>query len=119
MSKQDKSKRVAGRGQVTTQRSVVAEYQGPIPPPQMLARYEEIVPGAGERILAMAEKEQQNRHSMNWLGLIGGSLLWGGVLYAAVRLAELDARTAAAIVGSGVGLPLLARFFRWMFRSGD
>jgi len=34
---------------------------GPLPPPQDLAAYEEVLPGAADRILAMAEKEQDRR----------------------------------------------------------
>ena len=36
-------------------------YSGPIPPPEALARYEEIQPGAADRILKMAEKQQEHR----------------------------------------------------------
>ncbi len=35
-------------------------FSGPIPPPQFLGRYEEILPGSADRILAMAENEQEN-----------------------------------------------------------
>jgi LPXTG-motif cell wall-anchored protein len=34
---------------------------GPLPPPDILSQYDTIVPGAAERILQMAEKEQQHR----------------------------------------------------------
>lgn len=37
-------------------------YSGPLPPPEALAKYDQIVPGAAERILQMAEKEMQHRH---------------------------------------------------------
>ena len=37
--------------------------QGPLPPPDILAGYENVVPGAGERILRMAEQEAVHRHS--------------------------------------------------------
>jgi uncharacterized membrane protein len=40
------------------QSSIVAAYQGPIPPPAQLERYEQIQPGAADRILRMAEKNQ-------------------------------------------------------------
>lgn len=36
-------------------------FQGPLPPPSMLADYEHILPGAAERILALTEKEQNGR----------------------------------------------------------
>lgn len=39
-------------------------YQGPLPHPDLLVKYEEIIPGAAERILSMAEKEQQHRHQL-------------------------------------------------------
>lgn len=35
------------------------EYQGPLPPPQMLQGYEDIEKGLASRIVAMAEKDQQ------------------------------------------------------------
>lgn len=41
-----------------SQRSV---FQGPLPPPEIFAKYDSILPGAAERILAMAEKEQNHR----------------------------------------------------------
>lgn len=41
-----------------------AGYSGPIPPPSALAAYEEVLPGSAERILNMAEREQQHRHDI-------------------------------------------------------
>jgi uncharacterized membrane protein len=39
-----------------------AEYfSGPIPPPSLLARYNEVVQGGAERILAMAERQSKHR----------------------------------------------------------
>lgn len=37
-------------------------YSGPLPHPEALARYDEIVPGSAERIIRMAEKEMEHRH---------------------------------------------------------
>jgi uncharacterized membrane protein len=39
-------------------------YQGPIPPPADLERYNAILPGAAERILAMAERQANHRQSL-------------------------------------------------------
>lgn len=39
-------------------------FQGPIPPPDTLAKYEKIIPGAAERILAMAEKQGNHRRNL-------------------------------------------------------
>lgn len=41
--------------------TIFASYQGPLPPASQFAMYEEAVPGAGERILQMAEKERELR----------------------------------------------------------
>lgn len=42
--------------------SVVSRFSGPMPPPKVLEQYEHCVPGAADRILQMAEKEQTFRH---------------------------------------------------------
>jgi uncharacterized membrane protein len=42
-------------------RLVAWEHSGPLPPPHLLAGYEEVLPGAAERILKMAELEQRHQ----------------------------------------------------------
>lgn len=37
-------------------------FSGPLPPPEDLAKYDQIVPGAAERIIGMAEAEMKHRH---------------------------------------------------------
>lgn len=39
-----------------------SSFQGPIPHPDHFAQYDKVLPGAAERILKMAEREQENRH---------------------------------------------------------
>ena len=41
-----------------------AEYRGPLPAASEFAKYEQTLPGAADRILAMAELEQSNRHDL-------------------------------------------------------
>jgi uncharacterized membrane protein len=36
-------------------------FQGPVPPPEYFRGYEEVLPGAADRILRMAEREQEHR----------------------------------------------------------
>ncbi len=68
-------------------------FSGPIPEPDTLARYNDVMPGLGERIVAMAEREQTHRHDVDdklirvfsrgqWLGFTLGlvALLAGGYL---------------------------------------
>lgn len=40
------------------------QYSGPIPPPEILSGFEQIVPGAAERILAMAEENGKHQREM-------------------------------------------------------
>lgn len=37
-------------------------WRGPLPPPERLAQYENVLPGASERIMSMAKQEQAHRH---------------------------------------------------------
>jgi len=50
---------------VATFRSRSEIYSGPLPHPEILNRYDEIIPGAAERILKMAENEQGHRLTMD------------------------------------------------------
>lgn len=63
--------------------SFVSAYQGPLPHPDTLKGFEDIIPGAANRILKMAENEQEFRHkhqkSLNTSSVIFVSL---GVLFA-------------------------------------
>ena len=40
------------------------QLRGPLPPPETLDGYEKTLPGAADRVFAMAEKEQSHRHDM-------------------------------------------------------
>ena len=39
-------------------------FSGPLPPPEILEKYEQILPGAAERILSMAETQSKHRISL-------------------------------------------------------
>ena len=39
-------------------------FEGPLPPPDMLAHYNQLSPGFAERILQLAEREAESRHSL-------------------------------------------------------
>jgi uncharacterized membrane protein len=57
-------------------------YSGPIPLPRVAEGWEVVLPGAADRILSMAEREQQHRHRMDErsLGLFGRGQLLGFLL---------------------------------------
>jgi uncharacterized membrane protein len=46
------------------QRTQVTTHSGPLPAPEILSGYELILPGAAERILRMAEKQQESRNTL-------------------------------------------------------
>ena len=50
---------------------MAAAWQGPLPPPHELRQYNEIVPGAADRIIEMAEKQSDHRIQMEKT-VIGG-----------------------------------------------
>lgn len=63
-----------------------SSFKGPMPPPEMLKGYEEILPGASERILRMAEKQQEHRMKIETVIVdrqtrqSGYGQIWGGIL---------------------------------------
>jgi uncharacterized membrane protein len=42
-------------------------FSGPLPPPETLDRYNQILPGAAERIITMAESQHQHRQGLETL----------------------------------------------------
>ena len=58
-SNQDKGVADRKNGEV-----MAASYSGPLPPPAMFEQYNNVVPGAAERILQMAEKQSEHRHDI-------------------------------------------------------
>lgn len=40
------------------------QYSGPLPPPEMLQGFEQVLPGAAERIFSMVEQEQKHVHAL-------------------------------------------------------
>lgn len=43
---------------------ISSSFEGPIPPPALLREYDNILPGAAERIIAMAENEGRHRQAL-------------------------------------------------------
>ncbi|MGC9031129.1 MAG: DUF2335 domain-containing protein [Desulfomonilaceae bacterium] len=44
--------------------SVLAAWYGPLPPPQVLAEFDRVIPGGAERILALAERQAAHRQNL-------------------------------------------------------
>ena len=92
-------------------------WSGPLPPPTLLAEYNDAVPGGAERILSMAERQTSHRmemevrtakydhrlaHAGQWIGLT----VVLAVLVLAGYMVYLGATTAAvAVIGTSLALP--------------
>ena len=81
---------------------------GPLPQPSDFAQYEEVLSGAAERLLTMAEKEQAHRHELEEIDTKHDhrqerkGLRWGGTLTLAGMICALVA--LLAVLGAGVWL---------------
>ena len=113
---------------------VTSQYQGPIPSSFEMGNYDRILPGAAERILAMAEREQLHRHTIEddanlanitlaknslWIragAQIGAFLLFLTSLSAAVYFAVLGHVWLSGTVFTGV-LTILAGAFVFVRRA--
>jgi len=63
-NKQHPPATASGEERIVASKREVVTFQGPLPHPDILARYEEIQPGAAERVLKQFERETEHRHSM-------------------------------------------------------
>ena len=52
-------------------------HSGPLPDPRILREYDEVLPGAAQRIIAMGEREQAHRHAVDNWGIAYGFLGMG------------------------------------------
>lgn len=60
----DRPSGVAPGNNESNKRMIIAarqQFSGPLPPPDMLLKYNDIVPDGAERIIVMAEKQQNHR----------------------------------------------------------
>jgi uncharacterized membrane protein len=96
-------------------------YSGPLPPPQVLEQYNRAVANGAERILTMAEKELDHRHTLETkvingriraerLGTISALVLAVLVLGVSVYLVKLG-QSVASIAALVADLTALAAVF--------
>jgi uncharacterized membrane protein len=97
-----------------------ASYAGPLPPADQIRAYEEVLPGSADRILAMAERQQEHRHELervtineaanrSWWGLRLGFVIaltvigvGAGAIFTGHALAGFALIVAQAAVLAGV-----------------
>lgn len=106
-----------------------AAYAGPIPPSTELRRYEEILPGAADRILTMAEEERRDRNKNArhevWLLYISRmfaqlmfTILSLGVISSGVYLV-INGHSISGLVSIVTGLGVIGGSFFWSRQKSD
>jgi uncharacterized membrane protein len=103
--------------------ATATSYAGPIPPPDALERFNQIIPKGAHRILRMAEKQQAHRHELetkvitsdirrSWGGLIAGLV----VAIVSITLGFLLVREGHDVAGTTVAtttvIGLVATFLK-------
>lgn len=96
-------------------------YSGPIPPPDMLAGLNAVIPNGAERVLAMAERQEAHRHQLedrhqagqsrrSWGGLLAGFLVAMAFLYASYNLILAGFGIYGTVLGGTVVVGLVSVF---------
>lgn len=113
---------------VSKSQYLVESYSGPLPPPEILARYEAISLGAADRIIAMAERQSAHRQELE-ASVIHGNLtaqrvgqrygLIIGVLglIAGVALGAMGKELVGSAIGGGTVVSLVALFITGRLRQ--
>lgn len=100
-------------------RVIEQEFSGPIPPPNIIAGYENTIPGSADRIIRMAEQQSSHRQQMelmeikaeardSLLGVIFAFGLGMGCLAACIIMVIMVPVAAGAICGSILGVTGIA-----------
>jgi len=59
--------------QIQQARAQLQVHEGPLPAPDVFGQYDQIVPGAAERIIAMAESQANHRQKLELIAVKSGS----------------------------------------------
>lgn len=96
--------------------SVSSQWSGPLPPPDALARFNEIVPNGAERIFKMTEAEQAHRITFENTGLVAAiaEAKRGQLLGASISIVSLVSAIISVYLGAHwtvtallVGVPIM------------
>ena len=91
--------------------AIRASWRAPLPPPNALARYNDVLPGSAERILQMAEKQQEQDHNIQMEAIS----IERTVVVSDARRAYLGllAGFIISVLGIGGGIYLIATGHDW------
>lgn len=103
MSKNNSPKPHSENGVVVHQ-STMQSFSGPLPPPEILRKFDEVVPGAAERIIKMAEEQSAHRRDLEKKVIESdvNRSKWGQILGFAIAITGLAASALIAIYGNAI-----------------
>lgn len=81
---------------------------GPIPPPEIVAGYEQILPGSADRLFSMAESQAEHRQTLEKVGLNAAIHREKQGMWIAASLATLFGLLGAGLIYTGNGTTGLA-----------
>ena len=121
MSKRRLKPPVVHHTQTTTTQRTIAAFQGPLPPPSLLDQYNQIVPGAAERILRLFEIQVDHRQRLEGqvigsdirdsrLGLVLGAIVSIAAIVGGVFAITYGHPTTGGIIAA-IPVPTLAAVF--------
>lgn len=86
------------------QMSVHKEYKGPLPPPEQLQEFDNVVPGAANRIMTLMEEQARHRMHLEKTVIEGDNRRanWGVVIGAAVAVLGLVLSFIMVMSGFGI-----------------
>lgn len=70
---QHKQPQIAATFEIQASRESTVSFSGPLPPPEILHSYNVVVPGAAERIVAMADRQSVHRQDLEKIVVKGNS----------------------------------------------
>ncbi len=79
----------------------LAVFTGPLPPPEVLAKYDDIQEGFADRIITMAEKQSEHRRDLE-KNVVNSGLLqqkWGLISATVINIAALACGTLMVLKG--------------------
>jgi uncharacterized membrane protein len=107
---QDHIERRGNGSIVATRQEVSLERSGPLPSPEELAGYDQVLPGAAERILQTFEKQVEHRHFLERSAVLSGiqARSWGLGLGFFISIAGLGVSLALGLSGHEVAAGIVA-----------
>jgi len=90
------------RGPSLVHQRTEVSYSGPLPPPGVIQGFENVLPGAAERIFTMAEKQLEHRMYLEKVVVEGGSKRASMGIYAAVIVEGMFLATSCYLAHLGL-----------------